>query len=383
MIHFIKQFWVFVLLAAFVAGILLPVCAKGQTIQLASGVIAPPAVQAGKIYVGNNTTIKGASPWRINASNVEIRNVTLDGVGVRRDGDLSNLLLENLEIRNTLVAMEINGGRGATMRNCLVERCGYVTWISDTSDLMVENNEIREMQFGDTRYGVKAFGNSSANRNRVFRRNWIHDCGPDFMAFELQAACDGWSVLDNVVDRLRFGPNKTDNDHSLVLSAPMSLAKNGRIAGNVIIAKKPRDSGDPGAWINGAPAIIEAGGDNTIIENNILIGGGVGITVTDKDGPASVTIRNNQISEVYGIWNKDSTSQTVNASNNGPNVDVGYTIEQKRAQAGRNVGSLPQGNPPPAPTTIPVNLYFLLQYNAATGEITGKPVPPPTIGGGL
>jgi hypothetical protein len=350
--------------------LVLATLARAQTVvNLPAGVLGVYEFTGGNTYVGNSagTTFKGTSPLRISGSNVVIRNISFDGNGIIRDAPgLSGLLLENVEIRNAHVAMQVNGGSGVTLRNSLIEKCDFPTWIADVSNLLIEQNELRNCNT----YGFKVFGNSGANKTWTARRNWIHDCGPDFMAFEWQGQCQDWRIVQNLVEKIRFGPNFADNDHSLLCSAPMAFSPGpGLIAGNAIIGKQPRDGGYPGAWMNGHPAIAEAGGTGTVIENNIFDGGGVGVTVTDKDGPASVTIRNNRIVNVWTIWNQDQkTTQTVTATNNGA-IDPGFTVDSLRALVGRNPSPVivppPATLPAPGPTTNLADYLTVVQQRDA------------------
>lgn len=327
--------------------------ARGDVINLPAGPVSAMEFKAGNTYVGTpgKTVINAASkssPLKVTGSNVILKNFAINGGGIRRDGNFAGLTIDNVEIRNAHVALEVNGGSDVSLRNSLLEKCDYASWINDMSNLAIESNEVREVS-----YGVKCFGDSPNNRNRAWRKNWVHDCGPDFMAMELQGAGDGFAIEDNVVERIRFGPNKVDNDHSLIVSAPMDKWRNGQITGNVIIGQKPRDAGDPGSWMNGHPLLLEAGGENVLIENNLLDGGGTGISVTDQAGGCSVTLKNNKIVNTYRTWNKSAGQSVTLIGTNDASTVLPFTVEQKRAAAGRHAADAPTPAPTPTPAPAP------------------------------
>jgi hypothetical protein len=353
----LDRLWILCAAAALL--LLLASSAPADVINLPEGVFGAREFTAGNTYVGvpGKTIFKGSGVLKVTGNNVTLRNFTCDGFGIRRDGNLSGLVIDNVEIRNAGVAVEINGGSDVTIRNCLMERCNYATWIGDMSNLLVEFNEAREVG-----YGFKAFGDSGANKNRTWRNNWVHDCGPDFMAFELQGACDGWNLIDNVVERIRFGPTLESNDHSLIVSVPMAKSRNGTIRGNAFLGAKPKGAGYPNAWINGHPAIVEAGGDSTLIDTNLVDGGGVGITITDGDGPCSVTLKNNRIANNYGNWNRSAQQNVMLVGTNDATTALPFTVEQKRAAAGRNKALAPTPEPDntPPPATLPSDVVARL-----------------------
>lgn len=375
-----KEYWPFILLAAFVLLVLIP-ATRAATITLPAGPANVAEFTAGNVYVGTpgKTTITSTAPSRVTGSNVTVRGVKFITGGIRRDGDFSTLLIDNCEFESARVGVEIHGGSGVTIRQSRFSKCNFTSWIVDQKDLLIESNESDGVG-----YGWKVFGDSQDNRNWTARLNLIKNCGPDFMAFEWQGACRNWVIEDNLIELIKFGPNLADNDHSLIISAPMAKSVGpGAIRRNTVICQKPKGPGYPDAWINGPPAIVEAGGTDTVVEKNILIGGGVGITVTDKDGTASVTIRNNRVSDVYSVHNKDSATQVVTATNNGASVDVGFTIESLRAKVGRAGSSLPQGNPPPAGQ---INIDLWLHWDETNGwkitpftPATLPPTLPPTL----
>lgn len=322
---------------------------------LPAGDIAPLEFTAGNEYVGTpgKTRIKSPTPLRVTGGNVILRGITFDSNGVRRDGNMAGLRIDNCEMRNARVGVEVNGGAGVTILNCLWDGCSFPTWISDQQDLLVESNEVRNCG-----YGIKVFGDSTSNKNWIARKNWIHDCPKDFMAFEWQGACDGWAITSNVIERIGFGPLFADNDHSLIISAPMDKAKNGAVYENVVLGQKPRDGGYPGAWINGHPLLLEIGGDATAVRQNIFDGGGKAIAVTDKVGSCSIKLENNLIRNCYHIWSKDAANQVVSlVGTNDATTALPFTADQKRAQAGRYGQTTPPVDPPPVdppPTTKPV-----------------------------
>jgi hypothetical protein len=306
----------------------------------------------GNEYVGvaGQTRIKSPDLSRVTGSNVKISNVIFEQGGIRRDGGgLANLVLENVEFRDIArrPSIEVNGGGAVTIRKALWENCDQASWIGDMINLLIESVELRGVG-----YGLKCFGDSSGNRNRVYRNFWIHNCGPDFMALELQGAGIGCTLEYGLIEDIAAGPSKVDNDHSLILSAPLDKWTGVKIYRVAVLGKKPRDAEDPGSWINGHPALLEAGGGDpgseTVIEECLLDGGGTGVTVTDRAGPCRVRLKNNRIRNVYRNWNRSTTSQeVVLEGQNDANTPLPWTLEQLRAVVGRS------GASPPPPTTTP------------------------------
>lgn len=335
---------------------ILAVQVRADIIRLPEGTGSVTEFKGGNEYIGvpGKTTLKGTAPIRVTGSNVKISGITFDTNGIRRDGNLTGLTVEDCNFNAARVGVEVNGGTNVTIRRSGFDRCSFPTWIADVSNLLIESSDITECG-----YGFKVFGDNPNNKNWTGRNNYIRDCPNDFMAFEWQGACDGWELSGNFIERIRFGATLDSNDHSLLISAPMAKAKNGRVINNVVLGQKPRDAGYPGSWVNGHPLLLEIGGDNTLVENNMFIGGGTAISVTDKDGACSVLARNNLVKDTYRIWNKDKETQAVTVQNTADGVNVGYTIEAARKSAGRiPVVSIPPATQPdPTPTPAPTTQY--------------------------
>lgn len=310
-----------------------------STINLPSGLNLVASFEAGNTYIGteSKTIFDKSVPVPVKGDGIVVKNCTFLTGGIRRDGALSSLVLENNIFRGCHVAVENNQANGLTIRSCLFDHCGITTWISDMSNLLIEQNEVVECD-----YGFKAFGDSTANKNRIYQRNWIHDCTEDFMAFELQGACDGWQVLENLVERIRFGPLRADNDHSLLISAPMDKSRNGVVRSNLILGQRPKGPTGDDPWINGHPLLLEIGGDNTLVENNLLDGGGKGVQLTDKVGSCSVTLRNNLIRNVYAAYGKDTAIQVLKLEGvNDSTAKLDFTENTLRKLVGRSATSPP------------------------------------------
>lgn len=320
----------------------------GADTYIASGEIS---VAPGAVVTGNGSTvIKASSFIRAAGANVTFRNLTFDfsGFGLRRDGDFAELTIDNCIVRGARVGLEANGGSKITVRNTLFDRCQFTTWMADQANLLLENNEVTECG-----YGFKVFsGNAALAKSWAALNNWIHDCPNDFMAFEWQGVCQLWVLQGNLIERIRFGPQAHHNDHSLLMSVPMDRGVIGIIRNNAILGQKPKSANEP--WTNGHPLLIEAGGDNTMIEGNILDGGGTAIGVTDKSGSCSVIIRNNRVANVWRVWSKDAASQVVTVQGqNDANTATPMTVDQIRAVAGRNKTQQPPPDPDPDPQPGP------------------------------
>jgi hypothetical protein len=337
-----------------------------MTKELPSGIISADNFVQDTTYVANSagTTIRGAGPDKpsfILGSNVTLSGINFTNGGIKRDkSDAINTWVYNCSFSACRNGIELWGSKQFFVRGCLFKNCNSPTWIGDTSDLTIENCELTEVG-----YGLKVFGDSSGNKNIIIRRNYIHDCGMDFMIIELQGAKDGWIVEENLGERLAYGGAMVDNDHSLVMSLPCAKSKNGVIRGNIVHAKKPRGSGYPDAWINGAPAVLEMGGDNTLVQSNWFDGGGVGMTCTDKDLAqgstifASIILSNNLVTNCFTVWNKNHDKQTVTEKGtNGPSAPPpsGFTSWSAyetwlRSVVGR--GNMVNPTPVPTPTPVP------------------------------
>lgn len=325
-----------------------------ETISLPAGEISMRTFAAGNVYVAHasGTTIKttAGNPSRVVGSVVTLRGIRFIGDGVRRDGNLVGLTIEDCTFDGCRVAVEVNGGSGVTVCKSTIIRCSWSSWFSNVSSVLWENNDVTQVG-----YGIKLFGDSDANTGWMIRRNHFFDNGPDRMAIEIQGACRNWLVEENLVERWRYGPNKTDNDHTLLISAPMAKAAGpGMVRRNAVLGQKPRSSTGDGPWQNGAPAALEIGGTSTIVEQNLFSGAGVGITCTDKDGPASVTLKNNRIVDVFGVWNKDKDSQLVTLVGFNGDGTLDWSIDELRSKIGRNPTAPPPATQPaPPPATQP------------------------------
>lgn len=331
-------------------------------INLASGVLPAQAFTENNVYVGNNTVVNGLS--RVTGNNVELRGIKFTNGGVRRDGKLSGLIVDGCDLADTRVGVEVNGGSNVTIRKSLFQKCSQPTWIADVSDLSIINNELTQCG-----YGFKVFGDSGANKNWLAKWNHIHHCGPDFMGFEFQGQCANWAIDENLIELLTFGPTLENNDHSLLISAPMAKANGpGFVRRNAVLGKKPKGPGYPDAWINGAPAILEIGGTNTLVESNLFDGGGVGVTCTDRDGPATVTLRDNRIVNVYTTWNKNAASQVVTLQGFNGDGPLPWTLEALRKLVGRSPGSsVPVPDPVPTIDQLKTEIIGLKADNIAKG----------------
>lgn len=353
------------LLIVVVAMLLLACSARAQQIiTLPAGPLARQDFQPGRVYVGNGTIIRTqrGNPSKILGSNVTIRGVRFEGDGLRRDGLHDGLIVEDCEFVDCRVGVEVNAGFNVTIRRNLFERCSFAAWLSDQRQLLIERNEVRNCG-----YGFKAFGDSAGNRSWIAKHNWIHDCGPDFMAIEWQGVCSDWLIEGNLIERIAVGPAASDNDHSLLLSAPMDRGVRGVIRSNAVLGRQPRGQGWPAQWESGIPALIEAGGDQTLIEGNILDGGGVGITITDRVGSCDVTLRNNLITRVFAVWNRNA-GQTVRLEGaNGPGASVPMTVDQIRQMAGR--AQPPATGPATAPAADPIVEIVIRRGSGRTERI--------------
>lgn len=316
------------------------------TIHLPSGEIPRQDFAGGNIYVGNNTTVKttAGNPSRVTGSDVVMSGVRFVGDGVRRDGNLAGLDINNCTFDGCRVAVEVNGGSDVMVFKSTFVRNGNTSWFSNVSGVWWQNNDIGP----DVGYGIKIFGDSTNNRNWTVRRNHFFDNGPDRMAIEMQGACVDWIIEENLIERWRYGPNKSDNDHTLLISAPMAKAGGpGIVRRNAVLGKKPKSSSGDGPWQDGAPAALEIGGTSTLVEQNLFQGAGVGITCTDRDGTASVTLKNNRVLDVFTIWNKNASSQTVNLVGFNGDGQLDWTLDWLRSVVGRNpTGTTPPVDPP-------------------------------------
>lgn len=186
------------------------------------------------------------------------------------------------------------------------------------------------------------------------------------MAFELQGFCTGWQVVRNLVQNIRFGPLKSDNDHSLLMSLPMDLGADGLVSGNAVLGQKPRDAGDPGSWINGHPLLMEIGGDNTLVKDNLFMGGGTACSITDRVGSCSVTFENNLIRDTYRGCEKNTATQVMKfiGSNNASTVLL-WTLAQLLSEVGLKTVQLP-----PIVETVPKS--ELIKVQEALSSMTAR-----------
>lgn len=308
------------------------------------------------VGVPGQTILKGKTAdgplVRQTGDNILLQGVSLDGGGFLRHGNLSGTVLDNIEVRNPAQdrpqtnGLSIIGGRNTVIKNSLFEKCPSPVWIGDTQDLTLESNELRFCA-----YGFKVFGDSTTNRNWTGRKNWVHDCPNDFMAFEWQGCVDGVILEDNFVEKIAVGPTAAHNDHSLLVSLPLDKAKNINVRRNTVLGVR---------YVNGVghPMSFECGGENAVYSENYVAGGNVAFAVTDRVGACSVTINNNRVENMNTLWNKSSSTQVVTLTGmNGPATALSWDVNRGRPRRGGTFdgtkvtdGATPV---PPDPTPIP------------------------------
>jgi hypothetical protein len=348
---------------------MLAAVAHAQTITGPINPVAPlTKLQAGKFYEvggaavnipsGTTLDITGATIHGHTGDGVLVRfngndckligGGTIDGGGVYADGGKQNLLVDGPTIQNSRndVGFNQQGGLGfigcsnVTCRNFLVQHCPYGAILYGNSNVTFEHFEATAIN-----YGFKFDGTGTNWRATNF---WVHDCPNDFMALEFQGTPINVLIDSFIVERIGYGPNQADNDHSLLLSIPADKGSNITIRKGAIAGRRPKDDAG-GRWSDGHPVAIEAGGDNFMIEDVLIDGAGWAVSVTDMAGTCSGTVRNNQMLNVWEQVILSSSTQKVTQANNGPSVVLTWTMDQLRREVGRVTA-------PPVipPTTIPV-----------------------------
>ncbi|MCL1975470.1 MAG: metallophosphoesterase [Firmicutes bacterium] len=250
----------------------------------------------------------------------EGKRVILDGTGLNSNNgsnymirldDRNYVRIENLEICNNILQVRDwnsnigiyvntsrtgNGSAGIQIVNNKIYNIDGETFhTQNSSDGGPNANGIHVSGYGST--------DARAIRDILIEGNEVYGCKLGWSeAVVVNGNVRDWQIINNYIhDNNNIGIDAVGGEDWLGFSATDQLnrARNGRIAGNVII----NSTGHSNQAYNGgggADGIYVDGGKDIIIENNYVLGCGYGIEIGTEIGtsfrPSGIFIRNNVVS---------------------------------------------------------------------------------------
>lgn len=302
-------------------------------------------VPGNRTYKGiDGATLKGHSPSqgeliKMQSHNVTFTGLTLDGGGIFMDnpgsGRNSNVVIENNTIKINTTGQHRSGitftsglSHSRISNNYFTGYNGqFGIYGYNYDNLTINNNEFVNINAG---MHIDAFGNCN---NLLVAQNFLS--GIRGMGLEFQttgSATPGATNLvfqDNWFERPALSNEGWRNWNSFAYSLPLDKARNVTIRRNVLIAPE-RPPGDKGIRIG-----FEVGGDNTLVEDNYVVGTNHVLAANDGMGSQSVTAKNNKfMNYLQGPSITFPTPiRTLSLSNNGPNVQLSDVMEERIANS--------------------------------------------------
>lgn len=283
-------------------------------------------------------------------------------------GDNTNFF--NLTLRGGGIFFAKNGGRNTnvTVDNCVFdlntsgEQNAGITMTAGLNNFRITNNRftgynvsfgiygynykdgvIANNEFVNVRAGmhIDAFGDSG---NLLVEQNYM--TGLKGMGMEFQGTAANLKFYDNFYEKPNLSTVRKDNDTSFAFSLILDKSQNIEIKRNTVIAPERPDG-------IGCRVAFEVGGDNCVLEENLVDGVNHVIAANDGVGGSSILVKNNRWSNILqGPGGLRPNSMTF-AGVNGPTAPLAWDINRGIPKRNQRFGSAPNPVPVPEPDPTP------------------------------
>jgi hypothetical protein len=214
---------------------------------------------------------------------------------------------------------------------------GFGIYGYNYNTLTIANNEFVNVQAG---MHIDAFYNSG---NLLVEQNYV--TGAKGMGMEFQSTATNLVFQDNWFEHPNLSSNFSTNNNSFAYSLILDKSSNIIIRRNVVIAPERPDG-------VGCRVGFEAGGDNSLVEDNYVNGINNVLAINDAVGTCNVTVRNNQFMNYLEparlSFPSSNPLRTWTNINNGPNTVLSATMRDRIARMAKpGIGDKRYGDPLP------------------------------------
>lgn len=332
---------------------------------------------------------------------VKYSNGTIEGVDgtvitgpqrlyIRNDIGFDNAVITKIKFVGTQVYIDQTSGMN---ENVVIDNNEFwggagITFTSGLKNSRITNNLFRDHP-GHPVYGYNYGGLTVANNELINNGGGIHidarissdgltidqnvTTGSSGIGYETQGSGQNVVVTDNYWDK----PNIKNPNDCGAFSLILDMGKNITIQRNTVLGQQTINSSTQCPRYS-----FEVGGDNTLASDNYINGAWDSFVNNDANLTTSTTVKDNKIMNCGLMPHISFPSSTapirkMDASNNGPNVNLTWDINRERPGRNKRLGTTP--TPTPSPTIVPPAPTVTVTIIPPTPTVTLTVTPSPTI----